>query len=145
MKWLVKLLGVAALIAGVIFSYLLYAFSESRSDFSLNPWLLGTMALAAIVSFVNFSLSRFVPTVIGGMLAGVAGSYASFFVLFFLFVGLHGPMALYEAIMWLPIITLFGVPYMAPLVGMTWLATTLLLGRPKLPSDKNEERKDEPE
>jgi len=111
---------------GSIPPYVLYA--EGKDGNLLNASLMLAMLFAASVSFLVFALCRYIfPTsLLLQQVIGWSGSYVSFLLLAILVSAMQGNLP--ETIMWLPIIVLFGIPFMAPLIGMSWLATHLMFG-----------------
>jgi hypothetical protein len=95
---------------------------EQETWFSTWLWILTASAL----SFTAWCLAKQMNRVAKQLKVGVGGSYAGFLLLFLLAGAYHGQPG--ETIMWSPIYALFGIPIMAPCVGLSWLASSLLLG-----------------
>lgn len=103
----------------------MYARSEDGDLW--NPGLFGMILVAAVTSFLLFVASRNLAfTARRGFFAGAIASYVSFFVLITVGAALHGQLA--ETLMWTPVILLFGIPFMAPLVVMSWIGARLVFG-----------------
>jgi hypothetical protein len=117
-------LGFLCIIAAAIPSYLLYAKHEDGN--LRNPGLFLAMFIASVTSFAVFSITKKLPSFTSQLIAGIMGSYLVFFGLVFAIAIITGATA--ETIMWSPIIVLFGIPFMAPLVGLSWLSSTLIFG-----------------
>ena len=119
------MLGLLCVLGGTLPSYVIYA--KSKDGNLWNPGLFEMMVVAAITSFLIFAVCRhLLSTAKKRLIAGVIGSYAAFLVVLTVGAGLHGQLA--ETLMWMPVILLFGIPFMAPLVGMSWLGTRLMFG-----------------
>jgi hypothetical protein len=117
-------LGFLCIIAAAIPSHLLYATHEDGN--LRNPGLFLAMFIASVTSFAVFSLTKKLPSFTSQLIAGILGSYLAFLGLVFLIAAITGDTA--ETIMWTPIIVLFGIPFMAPLVGLSWLSSVLIFG-----------------
>lgn len=116
--------GLLCVIAAAVPSYLLYAKHEDGN--MRNPGLFLMMLIASVISFAIFSLAKKLPSLITQLIAGIFGSYIAIFGLFFLLAAIKGTEA--EFIMWSPIIIIFGIPWLAPLVAMSWLSSILVFG-----------------
>ena len=110
-------LGILCIIAAAVPPYFLYAKSEDGN--TSNPALFFAMLIAALTSFAVFSITKKIPSFRAQLIAGFGGSYLALLGLVFLAAAIHGETA--DTFMWTPIILLFGIPYMAPLVGLSWL------------------------
>ena len=106
----------------------MYAKSEDGNIWNFS--LFAMMLAAAIASFVAFVACRIMFGTKGKRLfIGVIASYLVMLILLVAASSVTGDIA--ETIMWMPIIFLFGIPYMAPLVGMSWLGSVLVIGNEK--------------
>ncbi len=92
----------------------------------MNPGLFIAMLAASVTSFTVFSVSKHMPSYRTQLIIGVLGSYFAFLGLVFLVAMLQGEIA--ETYMWTPIILLCGIPFMAPLVGLSWVSSTIVFG-----------------
>jgi hypothetical protein len=116
--------GFLCIIAAAIPPYLHYA---RHKDGNLrNPGLFLAMLIASVTCFAVFSLTKKLPSFMSQLIAGIIGSYIALIGLVFFRAAIIGEIA--ETIMWSPIIVLFGIPFMAPLVGLSWLSSTLIFG-----------------
>jgi len=120
-------LGLLCVIVAALPPYLLYATHEDGN--LRNPRLYLAMLIASVTSFAVFSFAKKLPSFKIQIIAGIGGSYFAFFVLVLLVAAIMGEIA--EFIMWSVIIVLFGIPFMAPLVGLSWLSSTLVFGMKK--------------
>jgi hypothetical protein len=93
----------------------------------LNPQVFAIMVAFSGASFVVFSVTRNIPSRLAQVLAGLGGSYLAFLGILFIFAAIKDETA--EALLWLPAMIVFGIPLMAPLVGLSWFASTLAFGR----------------
>jgi hypothetical protein len=125
MNWMRRTLGLLCVIAGTLPSHVLYATSKDGDLWNLQ--LFTTVLVAAITSFVVFAGCRLLP---GGtanrLVVGAIASYAAILALLLVWVGVSGEMD--ETLMWMPVILLVGIPYLAPLVGMSALGSILVFG-----------------
>ena len=120
-------LGFLCIIAAAIPPYLHYV---RHKDGNLrNPGLFLAMLIASVTCFAVFSLTKKLPSFMPQLIAGIIGSYIALIGLVFFRAAIIGEIA--ETIMWSPIIVLFGIPFMAPLVGLSWLGSTLIFGMKK--------------
>jgi hypothetical protein len=128
MKWMKIIIGLLCVIVGTLPTHVMYAMSEDRN--LCNPSLFAMMLLAAVISFTTFAACRILFSAKGKrLLIGVIASYAAMFILLVVATGITGDIA--ETMMWMPIILLFGIPYMTPLIGMSWLGSVLVFGNGK--------------
>ncbi len=126
MKTIIRILGVLCVIAGTIPPYLMYAKSEDGN--LRNPALFATILVAASISLAVFGVCRLLfTTALKRLFIGAIASYVA--LLLFLLVAARITGDLAETTMWMPIILLFGIPFMAPLVGMSWLGSILIFGK----------------
>ena len=113
---------------GTVPPHVMYAKSEDGNIWNVS--LFAMMLAAAIASFVTFVACRIMLTTKGKRLfIGVIASYLVMLILLLVASGVTGDIA--ETMMWMPVILLFGIPYMAPLVGMSWLGSVLVFGNEK--------------
>jgi hypothetical protein len=125
------ILGSICVVAGTLSSQWMYAASSGSGEF-LDPNLSKMMAVAAGVVFLVFAASRWLfQSLAAHLILGCLGSYGSLLAL--VLVVSAGQGGLEETRMWMPVILIIGIPYMAPLVGMTWLGTVLIFPKRKLP------------
>jgi hypothetical protein len=108
-------------------SHLLYAKNEDGN--LLNPHVFLAMLIASVTSFLVFSLAKKIPFFLVQIIVGIGVSYLAFLGVIFLIAAITDEMA--ETIMWMPIMILVGIPNMAPLVGLSWLGSTLIFGMKK--------------
>ena len=133
MKWMKRILGLLCVLAGTLPSHVMYARSEDGNLWNLQLFVM--MLAAAITSFVAFAVCRLlVDGTVKRLVVGAIASYAAILALLLVAAGVTGDVA--ETLMWMPVIILFGIPFLAPLVGMSALGSVLMFG--------NEERKPEP-
>lgn len=124
MKWIKRILGLICVLAGTLPPYVMYARSEDGNLW--NPSLFFMMITAAITSFGAFAVCRFVlDGTVKRLVAGTIVSYAAILIILLAAAGVTGDLA--ETMMWMPIILLFGIPFMAPLVTMSGLGSVLVL------------------
>jgi len=97
-----------------------------KSGILLSPQVFSIMVIFSCTSFVVFSVTKRIPSSLAKLLAGIGGSYLVFVGILFIFAAIKGETA--EAMMWLPAMMVYGIPLMAPLVGLSWLASTLAFG-----------------
>ena len=123
-----RLLAAASTLVGAAASYFLYASMKGAGE---GPWdarLLAVMSVATCVAFAAFSIFRFAFRHLAVQLTlGALASYLVFFsapLVSDLCTGNPG-----EALMWMPVIVLFGIPCMAPLVAMAGLGAILFWPR----------------
>ena len=119
------LIGLLCVPAGMVLPCALYTLGKGRT--SPHPALLAGMAVAAATSFLVFTACRALPPGARRGVIGAAASYGAFLVLLSAAASAQGTMA--ETLMWMPVIVLVGIPYMAPLVAMTWLGSVLVFGK----------------
>ena len=119
-----KAMGLVCVIAAAVPPYVLYAKSEDGN--MRNPGLFLAMLAAAVTSFVVASVTKRLPSFRAQLIAGIGGSYLALLGLLFFVAAIQGKVA--ETLMWTPVILLFGLPFMAPLVGLAWLGSTLIFG-----------------
>ena len=124
MKPIRIILGLALIIAAALPSHIFYT-RMNHGNFK-DPTLFMTMLAAAATSFAVFSCSKLIPSYRAQLISGILGSYCAFLGLVFLWAAIKGDFA--ETYMWTPIIILFGIPFMAPMVALSWLASTLVFG-----------------
>lgn len=93
----------------------------------LNPQVFAIMVVFSGASFVVFSVTKNMPSRLAQVLTGIGGSYLAFLGILFIFAAIKDETA--EALLWLPAMIVFGIPLMAPLVGLSWFASTLTFGR----------------
>lgn len=120
--------GFLALLASPVMPY--FFFVEGEGDTAFQPWLLAGLYITSIVCFIVFaSTFEFEWNGLQRFLAGGCFSYVAFVLL--IIVGsliTGGMMALAESFMWWPVLALFGIPKIAPLVFLTWLGTEAMFG-----------------
>lgn len=121
------ILGLACIPAGAIPPYVRYSLADS-GDF-INVSFFMEMLWESAASFAIFSLANLIPRLEVRIAVGVIGSYAVFWAHYFLSSAAAGYLD--EAIMWSYVMVLFSIPYVAPLVGLAWLGSTLVFGRSK--------------
>ena len=120
-------MGLLCIILATVPPYLLYTRHE---DGNLRTHgLFRAMLIASVTCFAVFSLTKKLPSFMSQLIAGIIGSYIALIGLVFFRAAIIGEIA--ETIMWSPIIVLFGIPFMAPLVGLSWLSSTLIFGMKK--------------
>jgi hypothetical protein len=126
---LVKIIsGLICIPLAAIPPHVMYAMSEDGNLW--NNTLFSMMLLAAIASFVSFSASRYIfDSSKKRIVVGIIISYGAMLVLLIFFSYLKGDLP--ETIMWMPIIIIFGVLYMSPLLGLSFLASILIFGNNK--------------
>ncbi len=104
----------------------LYAAADGSGDLSMDLQL--TMGISATLSFGCFGLFRILlPSEAHRLVLGAVGSYLLLLVALLVISWARGELA--QTQMWLPIIILIGVPYMAPLVMLSGLANYLIWPR----------------
>jgi hypothetical protein len=120
------ILGLGCLIGGVLASASLY--TASSGDGAYSPDLLGMMGISAALSFGSFALCRrLLPYHSHALVLGSVGSYLLLLAALLIASNMRGELP--QTVMWLPIIILVGIPYMAPLVALSGLACTLMCPR----------------
>ena len=127
-------LGLVCVVAGIILPYLMYA--ESGNGNIINPVLFIMMVIAGGISFLIFAICRWsFSSLLTQVLIGTTGCYTSFILLIVIVSAIRDELP--ETVMWMPIMLLFGIPYMAPLVGMTCLGSCLIIENKSTCSTKN--------
>ena len=117
------ILGMGCLVAGVVASGSLYAAADGSADVSTGLQM--TMDISAALSFGCFGLFRvLLPSEAHRLVLGTVGSYLLLLATLLVVSWLQGELA--QTQMWLPIIILFGIPYLAPLVLLSGLANYLI-------------------
>ena len=125
MKKITSIFGVMILLIGTLFPYSLYTLSEGKGN-SIELYLI--IFIVAIISFVAFLISHVITSI--KILQFIIGTTLSYF-----FMGIALLIATKitgdydETIMWFPIIILFGVPYMAPLVLCAFISKVLIINK----------------
>ncbi len=116
-----KVLGLLCIPAGAFGSFAMYVTSKDGNF--RNPIFFGILLFLAIISFSIFSFcQRFRSKGLGTQI-GVVGSYVAFIVFLLLsslFEKNNG-----ELLTWMPVIVILGVFYMAPVVGLSYLGSSL--------------------
>jgi hypothetical protein len=92
----------------------------------LNPEVFFLMLVFSCASFGIFCGARKIASPPIRAAAGIGGSYLAFLAVIFVFAVLRDEVA--EAVLRLPAMLVYGIPLMAPLVGMAWLGSTLWRG-----------------
>ena len=106
----------------------MYAMSEDGNIY--NKKLLVMMLIAAVISFIAFSTTRYIfKSNIKRIIAGIIASYAAMLLILVVASSIAGEIA--ETLMWMPIILMFGAVYMAPLIGISLLGSVLVFGYEK--------------
>jgi len=90
----------------------------------LSPKVFSFMLVFSCTSFAIFCVTKNMPSPLPQLAAGIGSSYLAFLGIVFIFAAIKDEVA--EAILWLPAMLLFGIPLMAPLVGLSWLGSTLV-------------------
>ncbi|HOU60098.1 MAG TPA: hypothetical protein PLS59_11715 [Kiritimatiellia bacterium] len=128
MKWTKRILGLICVLAGTLLPHAMYAMSEDGNLWNLQLFVM--MLIAAITSFTAFAACRFfLDGTIKRFIIGAIASYAAILILLLAAAGITGEFS--EVIMWIPVILLFGVPFMAPLVIMSGVGSLLVMGNGK--------------
>ncbi len=117
------LAGVVCLLAGIALSTVAFAYNNDFNDRKLWDWEgFAVCSGVAVLSFAIFSTTRFF--FVGrmpGFFLGFAGSCVGLCLPLYVFGGAEGRM-------WFPIILLFGIPLMSPLLLLTGLGCWLVWG-----------------
>lgn len=122
----VSLLGIAsAAVAGQIMC------APLKRGILLNPLVFSFMLAFSCTAFVAFSVTRRIPSPLARPIAGIGVSYLGFALVLLAFAAIKGEVA--EFMKWLPGMIVFGIPMMAPLVGISWLGSARALGARKRP------------
>ena len=90
----------------------------------LSPEVFCVMVAFSCASSAAFTVARRIPSPTARILAGIAGSYLAILAIVFVFAAIKDEIA--ESLLWLPAMLVFGTPLMAPLVGLSWLGSTLV-------------------
>ena len=119
----VIILSLLCIVVAAVPGQIMYAIAAKKN--LLDPSFFLGMMIASSASFVVFSAAKLIPSPTAQLLTGIGGSYLAFIGLVFLAV-FKGEIA--EFTLWLPGVIVFGIPFMAPLVGLSWLGSTLVFG-----------------
>lgn len=93
-----------------------------------NTELFLMMLCASVAAFLTVTGARFIFTVRRTQLIGGSAAAYCLFVLLVLENALtHGVSAFAETVMWLPIMVMFGIPFMAPTVTLAWCGSFLAI------------------
>lgn len=118
--------GAAVMLSGTITSTLFYALSQG--DGLVPPSFVFTLLIATVISFLIFSACRRIwrnrSSV--ALVIGTLCSYLTFGALVLSLAAAGGERELAEAYMWMPVWILFGIPFMAPIVGSSWAGSILI-------------------
>ena len=124
-----RVLGVLSLLISPVVPYAFYSHvGKARSEVDLFLNVVGAVAIV----FLAFALARRLwrqtawRILFGGML-----SYAGLAILAAIGGAVHGQLA--ETLMWMPVILLFGIPVMTPLVILVGFATFMILVNATVP------------
>lgn len=125
MKLIKRIVGLICVLAGTLPPHVMYARSEDGNLWNLQ--LFAMMLAAATISFGTFAVCRlFLDGTVKRLAVGAIASYAA--ILMFLLVASRITGDLAETMMWMPVILLFGIPFMAPLVAMSGVGSVLVFG-----------------
>lgn len=133
MKSIKVIAGILCVPLAALPPHVMYAMSEDG-----NLWdivLFSMMLLAAVVSFVCFAVSRYLFSTKGKrVIAGIFASYTAMLVLLVVSAVITSDLS--ETMMWMPVILIFGIPFMAPLIGISFLGSTLIFGNKEKSTEK---------
>jgi len=122
----VVILSLLCIVVAAVPGQIMYAIAAKKN--LLDPSFFLGMMVASSASYVVFSAAKLIPSHTAQLLTGIGGSYFALIGLVFLVV-FKGDIA--EFMLWLPVVIVFGIPFMAPLIGLSWLGSTLVLGAKK--------------
>ena len=123
MKSKKRIIGVLCIIFAALPPHMMYAMSEDGNLWNIH--LFSMMLIASVLSFAVFIASRFLfVSKSKWIIAGIFFSYSSILALLITVSAITGDLS--ETIMWMPVILMFGIPYMAPLVGIALLGNMLI-------------------
>lgn len=119
-------MGLACVFLGAVPSHVAYVSSNDGNLWDL--WHFSVILGAALVCFIVFSVCRLIRGIGKGMrlLLGTVINYALLLLGLFAMAWIDG--VIYEIGMWLPVIVIFGIPFFAPTVLMSWFGCKIWFG-----------------
>lgn len=113
------LLSLILLFLGIFLTSMLYAFFETKEAFNLQVFLMILADSLLIAAISYFCIKRYV-TKRKKFFMSLLFSYSLNILIFLIMGGL-------EALMWLPVMIMFAVPFCAPVIILSYFATLVFL------------------